>query len=128
LPVLGSYLAFFTQAAPSNCQSDGSVPICDVDQTLLSANGIFDTVLSVDAEAKNLSSRGVYYGPAFRAPTKALNGAVPVYRIYNEKATYHDWVTDSQKAAKRSKIRWINCTGYSFLCLEDKCSRNRSRL
>jgi hypothetical protein len=119
---LGSYFVFFSQAAPSNCQNQSDVPVCDVDQTLLSSNSIYDTILSTNSEAKDYADkgRGVYYGPAFRAPTKALNGAVQIYRVYNEKATYHDWVTETQKAAKEAKYEGVKVQSTPFFAWKTK--------
>lgn len=79
------------------------VPICDVDQTA----GGSDTVPSRDAEPKNLGQNGwgVYYGAAFRAPAHEYKGSVPITRIYNQSATYHDWTTPLQKSQKEAKYK-----------------------
>lgn len=92
-----------TEAASENCQKEGTETICDIDQVA----GNTDTVLSKSAEAKNLakSGWGTYYGAAFRAPMHAYKGAVPITRIYNPGATYHDWTTPLQKSQKEAKYK-----------------------
>ncbi|MCA9330051.1 hypothetical protein KDA11_05355, partial [Candidatus Saccharibacteria bacterium] len=100
LASIGAYLLFFASAATNNCQVENNVQICDVDQTAGSA----DTVLSLYGEAESLANSGwgIYYGAAFRAPTSAYNGAVPVHRLNNGNASWHEWVTDAQKGQKEA--------------------------
>ncbi|MCA9342880.1 hypothetical protein KC950_02620 [Candidatus Saccharibacteria bacterium] len=98
---VGAFILVQSQAAPDNCQIQDSVPICDVDQTA----GNYDSLLSRGSEPQELAKRGwgVYYGAAFRAPAHEYNGAVPITRIYNAEATYHDFVTPVQKSSKEAK-------------------------
>lgn len=109
---MGSYLIFFSEAAPNNCQNQDGVPICDVDLV----SGTTDAVIGVDEEPQRLGRDGwgMYFGPVFRAPTKPLNGAVPIYRVYNHNATLHDWVTGGQKAAKEAKYEGVQVEGVPF--------------
>lgn len=109
---IGVWLTLFTSAAPNNCQSENGFNICDVDQVA----GGSDTVLSISAEAQSLGTQGwgMYYGAAFRAPTAAYNGAVPVHRVLNQGASYHDWVTDDQKSAKEAKYGANTYEGVAF--------------
>jgi hypothetical protein len=109
---IGAYFLFFADAATNNCQAIDRVQICDVDMTA----GGSDTVLSVTGEAQSLGSKGwgVYYGTDFRAPTTEYSGAVPITRVYNEGATLHDWVTDTQKTAKEAKYGKLINQGVSF--------------
>lgn len=109
LAAIGAYLVNFSEAAPNNCQYDGQTPICDIDQTLIH-NACCDSVLSSDNEAQSLgnNAKGIYYGAAFRAPLHdKYKGAIPVYRVYNSEATYHDYVIERQKNEKAAK-------GYKF--------------
>src|SRR5690606_15812469 len=96
LAAIGAYILFFASAATNNCQPENGVKICDVDQ-VASSN---DSVLSLYGEAEALGKKGwgVYYGTAFRAPTSAYDGAVPVHRVFNAKASWHDYVTTTQKS------------------------------
>lgn len=114
--VFGAWRIFFAGAAPNNCQPENGVNICDVDQVA----GGSDTVLSVDAEAQILGNQGWgwYYGAAFRAPTQPYNNAVAVHRVYNDKATYHDWVTDAQKREKEAKYGPNTYEGVAFFAWE----------
>ena len=95
---VGVYMLFFASAATNNCQAENGVQICDVDQTA----GTADTVLSLYGEAEVLGGQGwgVYYGAAFRAPTSAYNGAVPVHRLNNGSASWHEFTTDAQRGQK----------------------------
>ena len=102
ISIIGASILVFSQAAPNNCQTQDGIPICDVDQSAWDQ----DSVLSRGSEAKSLASRGwIYYGAAFRAPAHAYKGAVPITRIYNQSATYHDFVTPSQKSTKEAKYK-----------------------
>lgn len=109
---VGAALFFFANAATNNCQKENKVDICDVDQTA----GGSDTVLSTTGEAESLGGQGwgVYYGAAFRAPTTAYNGAVPVHRTFNTGATWHDYVTDTQKSEKEAKYGAQKDEGVAF--------------
>jgi hypothetical protein len=109
---IGSYFVFFSEAAPNNCQNQDGVPICDVDLVA----GLTDVVIGVDEEPQRLGRDGwgMYFGPAFRAPTKPINGAFPIYRVYNHNATLHDWVTGGQKAAKEAKYEGVQVEGVPF--------------
>lgn len=97
---VGVYMLFFASAATYNCQVENNVQICDVDQTA----GTADTVLSLYGEAEHLANQGWgrYYGAAFRAPTSAYNGAVPVHRLNNGSASWHEFTTDDQKGQKEA--------------------------
>ena len=101
LAAIGAYLLFFAKAATNNCQPENGVQICDVDQTAASN----DTVLSTNGEAESLGNQGwgTYFGTAFRAPMSAYDGAVPVTRLFNASATWHEFVTDAQKGQKEAK-------------------------
>ncbi len=101
LAAIGAYLLFFAKAATNNCQPENGVQICDVDQTAASN----DTVLSTNGEAESLAQQGwgTYFGAAFRAPMTAYDGAVPVTRVNNGSATWHEFVTDAQKGQKEAK-------------------------
>ncbi len=103
ISVVGASVLVFSQAAPNNCQKQDGVPICDVDQVASST----DTILSRGSEPKDLGSRGwgVYYGTVFRAPAHAYKKAVPITRVHNAEATYHDWVTPKQKSTKEAKYK-----------------------
>ena len=97
----------FAGAAPNNCQPEKNVPICDVDQV----QGNLDNILSNGPEAYNLgqdkANWPLYLGTAFRAPTATLDGAQPVYRMFNPAATFHDYLFDApakEKQAKDSKV------------------------
>lgn len=109
---IGAYFLFFADAATNNCQAIDRVQICDVDMTVGSA----DTILSVTGEAQNLGNQkwGMYFGTDFRAPTTEYNGAVPITRVYNESASLHDWVTDTQKTAKEAKYGAVKNQGVAF--------------
>ena len=109
---IGAYYLFFAKAATNNCQPENGVQICDVDQV----GATNDTVLSLNGEAESLGAQGwgTYYGAAFRAPTSAYNGAVPVHRIFNGNNTWHDWVTDTQKNEKQAKYGAANYEGVAF--------------
>ncbi len=112
IAAVGAYLLFFASAATNNCQAENGVQICDVDQTA----GGADTVLSTAGEAENLGAQGwgTYYGAAFRAPMSAANGAVPIHRVFNAGASYHDFVTDAQKGQKEAKYGANTYEGVAF--------------
>lgn len=118
---IGTYIIAISGASPGNCQADSGVSICDIDQVLITTpQG--DSVLSQNNEAKSLADqkRGIYYGAAFRAPIKAFKGAVPVYRVYNADATYHDFVVAKQKNAKAAKGYKLRDEGIAFYAWETK--------
>lgn len=117
LAAFGAWRLFFASAATNNCQAENGVSICDVDET----GGGGDTVLSTGGEAASLGTQGwgVYYGAAFRAPTKTYQGAVPVHRVYNAQYTWHDWVTDAQKRDKEAKYGGNNYEGVAFFAWEN---------
>lgn len=105
---LGAYLIFFSKAATNNCQPENGIQICDVDQTA----GGSDTILSTAGEAETLGGQGwgIYYGAAFRAPMAAMDGAIPVHRLYNPTFTWHEWTTDTQKSQKEALAAKGNST------------------
>ncbi len=118
----GTWLLFFANAASNNCQKQEGdnktfVQICDVDQI---ASGS-DTVLSTDGEATNLAAKGwgIYYGAAFRAPKATYKGAVPITRIYNKDATWHDYLTELQKNQKEAKYGKGENQGIPFFAWRD---------
>lgn len=112
IAAVGAYLLFFASAATNNCQAEKGVQICDVDQTA----GGADSILSTAGEAENLGAQGwgTYYGAAFRAPMSAVNGAVPIHRVFNPGASYHDFVTDAQKGQKEAKYGALTYEGVAF--------------
>ncbi len=100
----GAWRVFLSGASPNNCQPEKGVNICDIDQV----QGNLDNVLSNGAEAYNLNKNDpgkwpLYFGTAFRAPTSALDGAQPVYRVYNSSATWHDYMLEAGKKDKEAK-------------------------
>ncbi len=101
LVAVGVYFLFFASAATNNCQAENGVQICDVDQTA----GGGDSVLSLYGEAESLANQGwgIYYGAAFRAPTSAYDGAVPVHRFLNGAYSWHEFTTDAQLGQKEAK-------------------------
>lgn len=113
---LGSYFVFFSEAAPNNCQNQDGVPICDVDLV----SGLTDAVVGIGEEPERLGRDGwgMYFGTAFRAPIKPYKGAVPIYRVYNHKATLHDWLPAGQKAAKEAKYEGVQVEWIAFYAWE----------
>lgn len=111
----GAYLVF-ANAHTLNCQKQDNVDICDINQTA----GGTDTVLSSGPEAEALgnSGWGWYLGAAFRAPSSAYNGAVPVHRVVNTKYDWHEWVTDAQKRDKEAKYGALHYEGVAFYAWE----------
>lgn len=115
IAAIGAYFLFFASAATNNCQSENGVSICDVDLATST-----DTMLSTGGEAESLGQQGwTYWGAAFRAPTTAYNGAVPVHRVYNGNATYHEFVTDAQKSQKEAKYGAQAYEGVAFYAWTD---------
>ena len=114
---IGVYLMFFVGAAPNNCQAENNVQICDVDMTLNSG----DVLLSTNGEATVLANQGwgVYYGAVFRAPMQEYNGSVPIHRVINVGASWHDWVTETQKNDKQAKYGALTYEGTPFFAWTD---------
>ena len=100
----GAWRVFLSGAAPYNCQPEKGVNICDIDQV----HGNLDNVLSNGPEAQNLgkdtANWPLYFGAAFRAPTSALDGAQPVYRVYNGSITWHDYMFEAGKRDKEANF------------------------
>ncbi|MFO0920430.1 MAG: hypothetical protein U0451_02045, partial [Candidatus Saccharimonadales bacterium] len=111
----GAYLVF-ANAHTLNCQKQDNIDICDINQTA----GGTDTILSPGPEAETLgnSGWGWYLGAAFRAPSSAYNGAVPVHRVVNTKYDWHEWVTDAQKRDKEAKYGALHYEGVAFYAWE----------
>ncbi len=90
---IGAYFLVFAGAAPNNCSEAndnyGQYKICDINQ-VSSPNGT-DALVSVDGEASTLASTQGWrdWGVAFRAPTKSVNGAKPVYRFHYPELSIH---------------------------------------
>ncbi len=104
IAAFGAWRVFLSEASPNNCQLEKSVNICDIDQV----QGNLDNILSNGAEAYNLNKKDPknwpqYYGTAFRAPTSALDGSQPVYRVYNSSVTAHDYMLEAGKKDKEAK-------------------------
>jgi hypothetical protein len=103
IAAFGAWRVFLSGASPNNCQPEKGVNICDIDQV----QGNLDNVLSNGPEAQNLgkdtANWPLYFGAAFRAPTSALDGAQPVYRVYNGNATWHDYMLEAGKRDKEAK-------------------------
>ena len=100
----GAWRVFLSGASPNNCQPEKGVNICDIDQV----QGNVDNILSNGPEAYNLNKNDpgnwpLYFGTAFRAPTNALDGAQPVYRVYNSSASWHDYMLEAGKKDKEAK-------------------------
>lgn len=118
LVAVGVYFLFFASAATNNCQAENGVQICDVDQTA----GGGDSVLSLYGEAESLGNQGwgTYFGTAFRAPTTAYDGAVPVHRFLNPSASWHEFTTDAQLGQKeaaaggRDKLNYEGIVFYAW--------------
>ncbi len=103
IAAFGAWRVFLSGASPNNCQPEKGVNICDIDQV----QGLVDNILSNGPEAQNLgkdtANWPLYFGAAFRAPTSALDGAQPVYRVYNSSATWHDYMLEAGKKDKEAK-------------------------
>lgn len=103
IAAIGAWRVFISGASPNNCQLEKGVQICDIDQV----QGNLDNVLSNGPEAYNLgqdkANWPLYFGTAFRAPTTPLDGAQPVYRVYNGSVTWHDYMFEAGKKDKEAK-------------------------
>ena len=104
IAAFGAWRVFLSGASPNNCQPEKGVNICDIDQV----QGNTDNVLSNGPEAYTLNKNDpgnwpLYFGTAFRAPTAALDGAQPVYRLYNGSVTWHDYMLEAGKKDKEAK-------------------------
>ena len=103
IAAFGAWRVFISGASPNNCQPEKGVNICDIDQV----QGNLDNVLSNGPEAQNLgkdtANWPLYFGTAFRAPTSTLDGAQPVYRVYNGSVTWHDYMFEAGKKDKEAK-------------------------
>ncbi len=117
---IGAYFMFFAGAEPNYCQVEDGANICHVNLVYQA----YDSVLSVDGEYKALGEQGwgEAYGAIFKAPTTPLDGAVPVYRLYNAKLTWHEWATADQKSQKEAKYNGngdIQQEGVAFFAWTD---------
>ena len=103
IAAIGAWRVFISGASPNNCQLEKGVQICDIDQV----QGNLDNVLSNGPEAYNLgqdkANWPLYFGTAFRAPTTPLDGAQPVYGVYNGSVTWHDYMFEAGKKDKEAK-------------------------
>ncbi len=103
IAAFGAWRVFLSGAAPNNCQPEKGVNICDIDQV----HGNVDNILSNGTEAQNLgkdtANWPLYLGAAFRAPTSALDGAQPVYRVFNSSVSWHDYMFEAGKKDKEAK-------------------------
>ena len=110
---VGAYYLFFVKADTPGCQAENGTQICGI----FEVNNGEDTIISTEPEARYLKDSGwatQWWGLIFQAPTTAYNGAVPIHRVGNVGATWHDWVTDSQKAAKEAKYGALSYEGVVF--------------
>jgi hypothetical protein len=104
IAAFGAWRVFLSGASPNNCQPEKSINICDIDQV----QGNTDNILSNGPEAQDINKRDaanwpLYFGTAFRAPTASLDGAQPVYRVFNESVTWHDYLFDAGVRDKETK-------------------------
>jgi len=104
IAAFGAWRVFLSGASPNNCQPEKSINICDIDQV----QGNTDNILSNGPEAQDINKRDaanwpLYFGTAFRAPTASLDGAQPVYRVFNESVTWHDYLFDAGVKDKETK-------------------------
>ena len=103
IAAFGAWRVFLSGASPNNCQPEKGVNICDIDQV----QGNVDNILSNGPEAQNLGKDSanwpLYLGTAFRAPTSSLDGAQPVYRVFNSSVSWHDYMLEAGKKDKEAK-------------------------
>jgi hypothetical protein len=104
IAAFGAWRVFLSGASPNNCQPEKSVNICDIDQV----QGNTDNILSNGPEAQDLNKKDpgtwpLYFGTAFRAPSTSLDGAQPVYRVYNNSVTWHDYMFDASAKSKQAQ-------------------------
>ena len=104
IAAFGAWRVLLSGASPNNCQPEKGVNICDIDEV----QGNLDNILSNGPEAYNLNKNDpgnwpLYLGTAFRAPASSLDGAQPVYRVFNSSVSWHDYMLEAGKKDKEAK-------------------------